>query len=89
MAIILVATVSPFSSNWDRAAELYAYLKGGTVDYGAAHAKEHGHNRYGKTFTGAYPNWDENNPVHLIGHRMGGNTQGYSSDNQRTIFVGK
>ena len=39
-----------------------------------AHAKEHGHNRYGKTFTGAYPNWDENNPVHLIGHSMGGNT---------------
>ena len=71
---MIPATVSPFSSNWDRAAELYAYLKGGTVDYGAAPAKEHGHNRYGKTFTGAYPNWDENNPVHLIGHSMGGNT---------------
>ena len=71
---MIPATVSPFSSNWDRAAELYAYLKGGTVDYGAAHAKEHGHNRFGKTFAGAYPNWDEKNAVHLIGHSMGGNT---------------
>ena len=71
---MIPATVSPFSSNWDRAAELYAYLKGGTVDYGAAHAKEHGHSRYGKTFPGVLQNWDENKPVHLIGHSMGGNT---------------
>lgn len=71
---MIPATVSPFSSNWDRAAELYAYLKGGTVDYGAAHAKQHGHSRYGKTFPGVLPNWDENNVIHLIGHSMGGNT---------------
>ena len=71
---MIPATVSPFSSNWDRAAELYAYLKGGTVDYGAAHAKAHGHSRYGKTFAGAYPQWDEAHVIHLIGHSMGGNT---------------
>ena len=72
---MIPATVSPFSSNWDRAAELYAFLKGGTVDYGAAHAKEHGHSRYGKTYEkGAYPNLDETNKIHLIGHSMGGNT---------------
>lgn len=33
------ATVGPVSSNWDRACELYAYIVGGTVDYGEAHAK--------------------------------------------------
>ena len=70
----LTATVGPVSSNWDRAVELYAYIKGGTVDYGAAHAAKHGHSRYGKTFPGLYPEWDENSPVHLVGHSMGGLT---------------
>src|SRR5690625_5580219 len=37
----LTATVGPVSSNWDRAIELYYYIKGGTVDYGAKHAEEH------------------------------------------------
>lgn len=68
------ATVSPVASNWDRAVELYYYIKGGTVDYGAAHAEEHGHNRFGRTFPGIYPDWDEENLVHLIGHSMGGQT---------------
>ena len=27
---------------WDRAVELFYQIKGGTVDYGAAHSKEHG-----------------------------------------------
>ena len=31
--------VGPLASNWDRACELYAYIKGGRVDYGAAHAR--------------------------------------------------
>lgn len=68
------ATVGPVSSNWDRAVELYYYIKGGTVDYGAAHAARHGHSRYGKTFKGLYPEWDEEHPVHLVGHSMGGLT---------------
>ncbi|MBO1919740.1 hypothetical protein J4710_00925 [Staphylococcus xylosus] len=31
--------MSPFGSNYDRALELYYYIKGGTVDYGAYHSK--------------------------------------------------
>jgi triacylglycerol lipase len=73
------ATVSPFSSNWDRACELYAYIKGGTVDYGAAHSSKYGHARYGRTYPGLYPNWgitvnNKINKVHLVGHSMGGQT---------------
>ncbi|WP_321388889.1 hypothetical protein [uncultured Enterococcus sp.] len=68
------AVVSPFGSNWDRAIELYYYIKGGTVDYGAAHAEEHGHERYGRTFPGIYPQWDGENKIHLIGHSQGGQT---------------
>ncbi|MEJ7326578.1 lipase, partial [Staphylococcus epidermidis] len=44
------ASVSAFGSNYDRAVELYYYIKGGTVDYGAAHAAKYGHDRYGKTY---------------------------------------
>lgn len=32
-------------------------LKGGTVDYGAAHAAKYGHERYGKTYEGVYEDW--------------------------------
>ena len=68
------ATVGPFSSNYDRAVDLYYSIKGGTVDYGAAHAAAHGHSRYGRTYEGLYPEWDEDHPVHLVGHSMGGTT---------------
>jgi hypothetical protein len=34
--------ISAFGSNYDRAVELYSYIKGGTVDYGAAHAERYG-----------------------------------------------
>ena len=33
------ANVGAFSSNYDRAVELYYYIKGGRVDYGAACCK--------------------------------------------------
>ena len=39
------------------AVELYYYIKGGTVDYGAAHAAKYGHERYGKTYEGVYKDW--------------------------------
>ncbi len=68
------AAVGPVSSNWDRACELYAQINGGTVDYGAAHAEKHGHNRFGRTYSGFAPNWSETNKVHLVGHSMGGQT---------------
>lgn len=67
------ATVGPISSNWDRACELYAYIVGGTVDYGEAHSKNR-HNRYGRTFEGLYKNISNENKIHLVGHSMGGQT---------------
>lgn len=70
----LEGTVSPFSSNYDRAVELYYYIKGGTVDYGKVHSEKYGHARYGRTFPGIYPKWDSTNKVHLLGHSMGGQT---------------
>lgn len=68
------ATIGPFSSNWDRACELYAYIKGTKVDYGKAHSMKYGHNRYGMKFRGVYKQWDNTHKVHLISHSMGGQT---------------
>ncbi|BFL77337.1 YSIRK domain-containing triacylglycerol lipase GehC [Staphylococcus hominis subsp. novobiosepticus] len=68
------ASISAFGSNYDRAVELYYYIKGGTVDYGAAHAERYGHERYGKTYEGVYKNWQPGQKVHLVGHSMGGQT---------------
>ncbi|OEK91391.1 hypothetical protein AST07_08270 [Staphylococcus saprophyticus] len=66
------ATVGTFSSNHDRATELYYYIKGGRVDYGQAHAEKYGHDRYGRTYTGVMPEWQPGQKVHLVGHSMGG-----------------
>ncbi|MDS0527374.1 lipase [Clostridium sp. SHJSY1] len=77
---VFTPTIGPISSNWDRACELYAYLKGGTVDYGEAHSKKHGHARYGRTYSGVYPQLGEYSAknelqkIHLFGHSMGGQT---------------
>ena len=40
---VYTAGVGAVSSNWDRAAELYAQVKGGCTDYGAAHVKRDGY----------------------------------------------
>ncbi|DAZ95145.1 TPA: hypothetical protein N0F65_009854 [Lagenidium giganteum] len=76
---VYTAVVGPFASNWDRACELYANIKGGTVNYGPNHAKHHGHNVTGRTFPGLFPQWGEVvngevQKVHLVGHSMGGQT---------------
>ena len=68
------ASIGALSSNYDRAVELYYYIKGGTVDYGAAHAEKYGHNRYGKTYEGVYKDWQPGQKVHLVAHSMGGQT---------------
>ncbi len=75
------ANVGPFSSAWDRACELYAQLTGTTVDYGEAHSKEHGHERYGKEYTTPlYTEWGNETEggqmqkINLVGHSFGGNT---------------
>ena len=56
----------PFSSYHDRACEIFYQLKGGCVDYGAEHADEFQHQRFGEHYQGLYPQWNEENPVHLI-----------------------
>ncbi|MBN1056632.1 lipase [Clostridium botulinum] len=97
------ATVGPVSSNWDRACELYAYIVGGTVDYGEAHSKKYGHERYGRTFEGLYKDVSDANKIHLIGHSMGGQTvrtltqllsegseeeKNYNQENISSLFMG-
>ncbi len=73
---VYTASVGPVSSNWDRAVELFYQIKGGQVDYGKSHAESYGLKQRPeeKSIVGLYPQWDENHPVHLIGHSMGGQT---------------
>lgn len=78
---VYTAAVGPISSNWDRVCELYAFIRGGRVDYGASHAERYGHARFGREFPGICPQWGEVSSstgtigkVHLIGHSMGGQT---------------
>jgi triacylglycerol lipase len=94
------AAIGPFSSNWDRACELYAYIKGGYVDYGKAHSKKFQHRRFSRYYKGIYPQWGEINPItgkrnkiHLVAHSQGGQTsralitlleQGASEEKQHT-----
>jgi len=68
------AVVGSFSSNRDRAIELYYFLAGGTVDFGAAHAARHNIERFGRTFPGILPDWSSEQRIHIIGHSMGGLT---------------
>lgn len=87
---IFEANVGPVSSFHDRACELIAQIKGTRVDYGEDHAKQHGHNRYGKDFSGKgfYPEWDAQRPVHLVGHSAGGNTMRVAQHLLATNFHG-
>ena len=69
-------STGPFSSCWDRVCELYAQLTGTRTDYGIAHSKKYGHDRYGKDFTGRPLIkdfvWDADHPINLVGHSFGG-----------------
>lgn len=73
----VTAASGPTSSTWDRAVETYAVINGGCVDYGAAHAAKHGHDRFGRCYPGLRQNfargnqWDDQHKVHLIGHSQG------------------
>lgn len=72
------ASVGPYSSAWDRACELYAQLTGTRTDYGIAHSRKYGHERYGRDFTGnaLIPGfvWSPDSKINLIGHSFGGTT---------------
>jgi len=66
-------SMGPVSSTWDRACELYAHLSGTRVDYGEAHAKAHGHDRYGQTYRKPLlKSWSVEAPIALVGHSFGG-----------------
>ncbi|KAI0346870.1 alpha/beta-hydrolase [Trametopsis cervina] len=72
---VIFASVGPVSSLHDRACELYHALIGGTVDYGEDHARQNKHARYGRNHAeGLYPNWSRENPLHFLGHSLGGPT---------------
>ncbi len=66
-------SVGPASSAWDQACELYAQLKGTTVDYGKVHSENHNHKQFGRQFTKPlFDGWSEDKKIHLIGHSFGG-----------------
>ena len=73
---IYQVSVGPVSSNWERAIEVYYQIKGGQVDYGKKHSDKYNiiQKPENKVYDGLYPKWDSSNPVHLIGHSMGGQT---------------
>ncbi len=66
-------SVGPMSPAWDQACELYAQLTGTRVDYGVAHSRKFGHERFGRTYEKPlFDGWSKNRKVHLIGHSFGG-----------------
>lgn len=71
-------SLGPFNSTWDRACILWAYLFGGTVDFGKVHAEKYHHARYGYTFEhGALEDLGQPGPhskMNLMGHSFGGPT---------------
>lgn len=74
-ARIIQVSPSNVSSLHDRAMQIFYELKGGKVHYGQEHSRFHGHSPIGEeNFIGLYPEWDEQHPVHLVGHSFGGLT---------------
>jgi triacylglycerol esterase/lipase EstA (alpha/beta hydrolase family) len=70
----VTVAVGPVSSNWDRAIEAYYQMKGGCVDYGEAHARLHGHARYGRCYSALHSQWGASHKVNIISHSQGGQT---------------
>ncbi|KAF3774353.1 Lipase [Nymphaea thermarum] len=69
---VLVPDLGSLTSIYDRARELFYYLKGGQVDYGEEHSKICGHCQFGRVYSrGNYEAWDEQHPVHFVGHSAG------------------
>ena len=76
---VVKPSVGPLCSAWDRACELYAELTGTRTDYGEAHSKKYGHERYGRDYTGKglleNYDWSATNKLNLFGHSFGGATE--------------
>ncbi|KAE8732083.1 Detected protein of confused Function [Hibiscus syriacus] len=82
---VLVPDLGSLTSIYDRARELFYYLKGGRVDYGEEHSKASGHSQFGRfyeqgklkfpfpllLFMWHYPEWDADHPIHIVGHSAG------------------
>ncbi|OMO78302.1 lipase [Corchorus capsularis] len=69
---VLVPDLGSLTSIYDRARELFYYLKGGQVDFGEEHSKTYGHSQFGRIYEqGQYPEWDEDHPIHFVGHSAG------------------
>lgn len=67
--------IGPLNSAWDRVCELFAQLTGTTVDYGEAHSKAHGHDRFGYTYEPIMgESWNLEDKLNLVGHSFGGAT---------------
>ena len=70
-------SLGPFTSAWDRACELWAYLFGGRVDFGKHHSETYGHLRFGRTYPGVLKDLGKpgkHKKINLIGHSFGGPT---------------
>jgi hypothetical protein len=75
--VTVAVAVGVNSSNHDRACEAFAQLYGLQTDYGEQHSIQCGHAQYGTDYTESGLldcEWDEDHPVHIIGHSFGGNT---------------
>nr|CCA26378.1 RPS6 protein kinase putative [Albugo laibachii Nc14] len=71
---IIILDIGALSSDHDRACEAFYELIGGRVDYGESHSKRQGHAQYGMTYVALYPQWNAQNPIHLLGHSAGAST---------------
>lgn len=74
---IFYPSLGPFTSAWDRACELWAYLFGGKVDFGKHHSEINGHLRFGRVYPGVMKDLGKAGPhekINLIGHSFGGPT---------------
>ena len=69
-------SLGPLNSSWDRTCILWAWLFGGTVDYGKAHSEKYGIKRFGRTYEhGVLEDLGQDGPhkkANFIGHSMGG-----------------
>lgn len=75
---IYLLSCGPVNSAWDRAYIIWAYLFGGTVDFGKAHSEKYHTVRFGHTFEHGVledlGKTDAHKKVNLVGHSFGGPT---------------